>query len=51
MMFVRTLKRSRNLPSREEVKEGEEEKEKEGRERERKGKERRERRKNIVSPV
>jgi len=51
MMFVRALKRSRNLPSREEEKEGEEEKEKEGRERKRKGKERRERRKNIVSPV
>lgn len=29
-MFVRALKRSRNLPSREEEKEGEEEKEKEG---------------------
>lgn len=48
-MFVRALKRSSNLASREEEeKEGEEEKEKEGRGREKKGVERR---KNIVSPV
>lgn len=49
VMFVRALKRSSNLASREEEeKEGEEEKEKEGRGREKKGVERR---KNIVSPV
>lgn len=48
VMFVRALKRSSNLASREEEEEGEEEKEKEGRGREKKGVERR---KNIVSPV